>query len=194
MKEGAYRAWGWCRILSLWGRGKIQWCWCTYLNMTSRGKYNGDMHPPQMKPLHLQAALVSTDEVLGKKGNKENEHSKLPLPFIWDQGGKGSKGYNLRTVAHIGSRVWIIYCPDRLWNGPRLWAQTEAALYPPSLASSSFISFASWSSLAISSGIFCRKEVAVAGSVHLKQFVGLTLSPTSHEPSKFRAQQEMCLH
>lgn len=51
--------------------------------MTSRGKSNGDMHPPQMKPPHLQAALVSTDEVLGKKRNKENEHSKLPLPFIW---------------------------------------------------------------------------------------------------------------
>lgn len=153
--------------------------------MASRGKSNGDIHPSQMKPPPLQAALVSTDEVLGKEGNKENEHSKIPLPLIWEQDGKGNKGYSLRTVAHAGSGVLDYLLPRQAVEWPKALG--------PSPASSSFISFASWSSLAISLGIFCRKEVAVASSVRLKQFVGLTLSQISHEPSKFRAQEEMCL-
>ena len=79
---------------------------------------------------------------------------------------------------------------------PGFWAQAEAALNPPTPVILSSPSFASWSSLPISSGMYRRGEAVVAGSVHLKAFLHLALPegscsiPSLLRSSQFRAQEE----
>lgn len=66
------------------------------------------------------------------------------------------------------------------FHWPRLQAQAEATLSLPSPIILPFSLLASWSSLAISSGVCCRGDAAVTGEVPLEQFVGLTLLEASH--------------
>lgn len=130
--------------------------------MASSCKSNGDTYISQMKPTSRQAAQMRSR---GRRETKRMSIHKYLCLSWWRQAGIGTKGCGLRTPSGAlddllpKQAVELNLC----FQWPRLWAQAEVTLSLPSLTIPSFSLLAPWSSLAISSGIFCRGEVAVAG-------------------------------
>ena len=155
-------------------------CGCTYLKMASSGKSTGDSCPHQTKPPPWQMALVSTDKFLGKKRNRENDHSKTALPLTLGARWQGTKGHSLRTVGHSGSGVLEDLLPRQAVELAKVLSPGSSSTVPtlPCYSFLYLLCFLVFPSYFFRN--FLRGEVAVAGPVHLEQTLGLALPEASH--------------